>query len=39
MQIGENEAIIRTGNRHPIKLAKSYYDEPPAQGSRSSGVR
>ena len=29
MRIGESEAIIRTGNRHPMRLAKSYYDEPP----------
>jgi type IV secretion system protein VirD4 len=29
MRIGENEAIIRTGNRHPILAAKMYYDEPP----------
>ncbi len=29
MRVGENEAIIRTGNRHPMRIAKSYYDEPP----------
>ena len=33
MRIGENEAIIRTGNRHPMRLAKSYYDEPPRTAS------
>jgi type IV secretory pathway TraG/TraD family ATPase VirD4 len=26
----EKEAIIRMGNRHPMKLAKSYYNEPRA---------
>ncbi len=36
MRIGENEAIIRTGNRHPMRLAKSYYDEPPRTASAGS---
>ncbi len=33
MRIGEDEAIIRTGNRRPMKLAKGYYDEPPRTAS------
>jgi type IV secretion system protein VirD4 len=33
MRIGENEAIIRTGNCHPMRLTKSYYDEPPRTAS------
>jgi type IV secretion system protein VirD4 len=29
MRIGENEAIVRTGNRYPMRLLKFYYDEKP----------
>lgn len=36
MRIGENEAIIRTGNRHPMRLAKSYHDKPPRTADASS---
>jgi type IV secretion system protein VirD4 len=28
-RLSESEAIVRTGNRHPMRLAKSYYDKPP----------
>ena len=28
-RLSESEAIVRTGNRHPMRLAKIYYDEPP----------
>jgi type IV secretion system protein VirD4 len=28
-RLSESEAIIRTGNRHPMRLAKIYYDEQP----------
>jgi hypothetical protein len=39
MRIGENEAIVRTDNGHPMRLAKSYYDELPrtARGQLGSG--
>jgi type IV secretion system protein VirD4 len=33
MRIGENEAIIRTGNRRPMRLTKGYYDEQPRTAS------
>lgn len=33
MRIGDNEAIIRTGNRHPMRLAKGYYNETPRTAS------
>ena len=33
MRIGEGEAIIRTGDRRPMRLAKGYYDEPPRMAS------
>ncbi len=36
MRIGEDEAIIRTGNRRPMRLAKGYYDEPPRTASAGS---
>ncbi len=29
MRIGENQALVRTGNRHPMWLWKIYYDEKP----------
>jgi type IV secretion system protein VirD4 len=35
-RLSESEAIIRTGNRHPMRLAKSYYDEPPRTASAGS---
>jgi len=28
-RLSESEAIVRTGNRHPMRLAKIYYDELP----------
>ena len=36
MRLSEQEAIIRTGNRHPMKLAKMYYDEPPRPSHASA---
>lgn len=36
MRIGENEAIVRTGNRYPMRLVKSYYDEPARTASAGS---
>jgi type IV secretion system protein VirD4 len=29
MRLGEGEAPVRTSNRHPMRLPKMYYDEPP----------
>ena len=29
MRLGEHEAIVRTSNRHPMRLEKMYYDEAP----------
>ncbi len=29
MRLGEDEALVRTSNQHPMRLAKMYYDEPP----------
>ncbi len=29
MRLSETEAIIRTGNKYPMVLAKGYYNEPP----------
>jgi hypothetical protein len=28
MRLSETEAIVRTGNKYPMKLKKGYYDEP-----------
>jgi type IV secretion system protein VirD4 len=28
MRLSETEAIIRTGNKYPMRVAKGYYDEP-----------
>lgn len=28
MRLSETEAIVRTGNKYPMKLRKGYYDEP-----------
>ncbi len=35
-RLSESEAIVRTGNRHPMRLAKSYYDAPPRTASAGS---
>src|SRR6185369_6171132 len=32
MCIGQNEVIVRTGNRFPMKLLKFYYDGQPVSG-------
>jgi type IV secretion system protein VirD4 len=31
MRIGENQALVRSGNRHPMWLWKIFYDEKPAK--------
>ncbi len=35
-RLSESEAIVRTGNHHPMRLAKIYYDEPPRAASAGS---
>jgi type IV secretory pathway TraG/TraD family ATPase VirD4 len=36
MRLSETEAIVRTGNKYPMKLKKGYYDEPARTASASA---
>jgi hypothetical protein len=36
MRLSDRDAITRTGNRHPMRLAKSYYDKPPRAANTGS---
>jgi type IV secretion system protein VirD4 len=36
MRLSETEAIVRTGNKYPMKLKKGYYDEPAHTASTSA---
>ncbi len=37
MRLGDTEAIVRSGNKYPMKLRKGYYDEP-ANAAQTSAL-